>query len=248
MAETKLSDTSKSQTEPDAFANSPVGKDIDLGKEVSNATKQTAKDTESKAAEKNQEKSNVKSIDLGEYEELVDKANSYDLIISDQQIGRQVLDHFRGKAGKAKVPEEEKKQDETVDKESKDPRVDLLLNRLANLEVNAFKQANPDMQEHAKEMQSLISRYGMTLEDAYTFAKAAKSQSKQNGKQNTKATESELEATAEGKDSGIEGSNDDSELEVLQKRINDPKATPHLDDAIDLAIRTAQRMNAKRKE
>lgn len=170
-----------------------------------------------------------------EIDALLEKANNYDLIASDQELSTKIADHFRAKTGTVRKSE----PTPVEPSDEQDPRITELIQRNARNEIALFALSHPDMEEYKNDMSSMINRYGMSLEDAYRFSKSAKQQTVQ------KPTEVAPAApTVETNSSAGIGQDGDSGLADLERRINDPKATPRLDDAIDLAIEAAKLKHA----
>ena len=173
-----------------------------------------------------------------EYSSLLEKANVYDLINADPQLVNSVNEHFRSKTGTPQAPTE----NEVAQQQQADPRFDQLIQenkslreKQASIEINLFRQQNPDMQDVEQEMASMIRQYNMPLNEAYKYAKAAKAQSAppQNLQQEAPAL-----PTAEGKVVGPVPTDLDP-LAVASRKINDPNVTKNIGDAMGVAINAA---------
>lgn len=177
-------------------------------------------------------------LSQAEIDSLRERAANFDTIVADPEISVKVLDHFKAKTGRVSKPvTTETKAPET--KPADDAAYKQLLNRQATLEIDLFKMRHPDMDDVKDNMAKLMTKYGMDLEDAYNFSKSAQAQNSQKS-----ATGGTATPTAEtNKTAGIVSSGDTNFNEV-EKQISDPKATPHLDDAIELAWKTAKKMHA----
>lgn len=172
----------------------------------------------------------VKQISQAEYDTLMQKVANYDLIATDPELATKVMDHFRAKTGK--VAETPKPQPKNIVKESNPEIEDRFMSmsrRQAELEIKLFQKDHPDFEQHKDAMAKLLQRHPtMDLEEAYNFSKGSSSKPEQKSSQQTAVATTETNKTA----AIPESSNAFSDVE---KRINDPKATPHLDDAIAAA-------------
>ena len=174
-----------------------------------------------------------------EYDALQQKSSNYDMISNDPVLASQVLDHYRAKTGRVNQRAVEKPAEEE-EREYNDPRVDEQSRRIAQLEIEAFRAAHPDMKDIEQDMSKLISRHGMSLQDAYKFSRAVKAPAQQNTAVRTSPA---VPTTETNQDAGhIDNSNTD--LSELERQLNDPKATPHMDDVIEKAWKAARKHHA----
>lgn len=190
------------------------------------------------------EKPTTKQLSQKEFDELQQKASNYDLIATDPELAPKVVDHFRAKTGRVgkpmtPAPTEEKPAPSVRDDEA----FQSLARRQAQLEVTLFKKDHPDMDEYKDDMARLMQRHNMDLDDAYRFSKAAKSQALQKPVTAKPAT-----PTAETNGNAGDLENSDTDLGNVEKRINDPKATPHMDDVYALAFQAAKRKLSNQSE
>jgi len=176
-----------------------------------------------------------KTLTQAEYDALQQRASNYDLIAADPELAPKVVDHFRARTGRLGAPVQTPAATPNPATQETNSHIQELVKRQAQLEVQLFKQMHPDMEEVGDDMSKLIHRYGMSLDDAYRFSKAAKAPASQKPAQTPPVA-----PTAETNHSA--GSLDTSAISLAdaEKRINDPKATPHMDDALALAWQTAK--------
>lgn len=173
-----------------------------------------------------------------EIDSLRERAANFDTIVADPEISVKVLDHFKAKTGRVgKQVTTETKAPET--KSVDDIAYKQLLNRQATLEIDLFRMRHPDMDSVKDNMAKLMTKYGMDLEDAYNFSKSGQVQNSQKSADGGTAT-----PTAETNKSAGIGSSGETNFSEVEKQISDPKATPHLDDAIELAWKAAKKMHA----
>jgi hypothetical protein len=225
-----MADTNKEDVPP--ARTSPLGMDPP----VDNVD--TTEDKEEPKEESKQSKDNKLSISQEEIDSLQEKAKNYDLIASDPELATTIADHFKARTGtsrKAKAKAEEP-QEPRID-EATAQRIQELTRRNAQNEIALFRLQNPDMDQYKDNMATLINRYGMSLDDAYRFSKSTVAQTEQKSTKPNPAR-----PMVETNDSaGFDQT--ESDLVDIERRINDPKATPRMDDAIDLAIATAFKKN-----
>lgn len=174
-----------------------------------------------------------------EIDALVEKANNYDLIAGEPELVTRIGDHFRAKTGRVAQPATPAPAtlQEPQDNPDKAAMQELVRRNAAN-EIALFRLQNPDMDTYRDDMVHLISNYGMSLADAYRFSKATKAQQKP-----TTPAQPARPTVETTNPAGIV-QNDEFDLQTVENKIRDPKATPRMDDAIDLAIATARRMHA----
>jgi len=202
-------------------------------------TSKTETEAQTKPEPKVETKTSQRTISQEEFDALSRKASNYDLIESDPELAPKVLDHFKAKT--ANVGRQTQQRQTTQENTSQqDDRMNQALmqqqREIAKMQIRMFEQTHPDMNEYRDEMAKLANRHPtMDLEELYNFSKAAKSQASQKSASPKPAT-----ATAETNDSAgdVEADTDTSEL---LKKINDPKATPRLDDVIGLAWQAAKK-------
>lgn len=180
-----------------------------------------------------------KSLSKEEYDQLVDQVRNYQTIIKEPGLVDTIRDHFRSKALTNNAPPKKDDVKDNPDVLSLKEQNRELTNRLARLEVEHFRKHNPDMDEHREAMAKLLSDHPtLTIEQAYKFAKADKPpQQTQKVVKTTPTTE--ITDTDSGEQS-------DDEFSAYEKQINDPKATPSFDKAIDLAMRAARKIHSKK--
>tara|TARA_R110000751_G_scaffold300963_1_gene413025 strand:+ start:2927 stop:3670 length:744 start_codon:yes stop_codon:yes gene_type:complete len=170
---------------------------------------------------------------------LQQKANNFDMISGDPQLSQHVLDHFRAKTGRtrqqpvaAPVAPEQPQQYQT------DPATQGLIDKQARQEVELFRLKNPDMPQYEQGMAQLLGKYpNMDLQDAYRFSKQATPPASQNP---VVAAPPAVATTETNQNAGIPEPNMTTDFTDIEKQINDPKATPHMDDAILAAFNAAR--------
>ena len=202
----------------------------------SNKTETTKKNDTAASKEPAAESKNVKQISQAEYDSLMQKVANYDLIANDPDLAPKIVDHYRAKAGQARETPKPKSKEEVnkpdVNMEYED-RFKAMSRRQAELEIRLFKKDHPDFDSHKDTMAKLLQRHPtMDLEEAYNLSKGSSSKPEQ------RSEKPKAEATAETNQTAAEESSDD--FSDAEKRINDPKATPHMDDVIDLAWKAAK--------
>jgi len=172
-------------------------------------------------------------LDKATYNQMLENANAYGMIVNDPVIAGQVMDHFRAKTGQVapsvrptELPQSSKELDQLRN------TTQTLVNRLAQMEIESFRREHPDMNEHVDTMKVLVSQHNMDLPTAYKFAKLAKQQ-----QSNTTSSPAPAEPVVEGKQSGAVSSADP--FADLERQINDPKAAPRIEDAVKLAWKLA---------
>ena len=185
-----------------------------------------------------------KTLSQQEYDDLLTKARNYELIEADQELAPKILDHFRAKTGRVRQEQQSNNnQNNNSDNQAMDPRIAKTLEQqqheLARVQIALFEQKNPDMKDYRDDMAKLVNRFpNMSLEEAYSFSKAAKSQAAQKPAPSKPAS-----ATAETNDTA--GNSDtDTDIDAYIKQINDPKATPRMDDVIELAWKAAKKQHS----
>lgn len=183
-----------------------------------------------------------KTLTQAEYDQLMEKASRYDLMANDAELAPKIVDHYRAKTGRIGTPPARKADDDPpIVPNNRNSDVDKeMIRRQAELEIKVFKMENPDMAQYKDDMARLMQRYNMPIEEAYRLSKAAKTQAAQKPveKPNTPA----VPTTETNVNAGDDSVDDLSEVE---KRINDPKATPRLDDAMELAWKAAQKQHSE---
>lgn len=185
---------------------------------------------------------NTLTITQEEYDKLQEAAGRYAMIAKDPQISQQVLDHFKARSGtisrgsprQTNMPQSQ--ENNTTQNNPQTEEMRQMYARQAQLEVELFQMRNPDMKDYQQNMAELIRKYpDMTLQDAYTFSKNAKPQPTEQQKKETTATPT----TETNNAAGIEETSEVSKQQIQQK-IEDRKATPRIEDAIDLAWQAAK--------
>lgn len=214
--------------------SSPLGFDPD----DSAPAKSTApQESPNKSAE---QKPKIPSISQDEIDALTEKASRYDLFINDPVLANKIADHYRAATG---ITAREPARMEQNDEPKEDPRMQALSQKLVQLELAQFHQQHPDLTEYRDDVAALISKYNMPLPEAYKFAKAAKAHTSQTQTKETPATPTSESGVSAGFDR-------DSDLDraKVEKLINDPKATPRMDDAIDAALNYARKVAAQQND
>jgi len=182
------------------------------------------------------------SLSQEEIDALTDKASRYDLFANDPVLASKIADHYRANAGitanKPVTPDLEPSGDDTPVVE--DPRMQALSQKMVQMEIAQFQQAHPDMETVKEDMAALINKYGMNLEDSYKFAMSAKTPT-------TPTPTPTPPAASTTEDGSSAGFDQDSDLDRanVEKLINDPKATPRMEDAIDAALNYAKKVAAQ---
>tara|TARA_R110000782_G_scaffold211669_6_gene299845 strand:- start:1497 stop:2261 length:765 start_codon:yes stop_codon:yes gene_type:complete len=174
---------------------------------------------------------------------LQQKANNFDMISGDPQLSQHVLDHFRAKTGRTRqqpatpapvVPQQQQQQQQY----QTDPATQGLIDKQARQEVELFRLKNPDMPQYEQGMAALLGKYpNMDLQDAYRFSKQATPPASQNP---AVVTPPAVPTTETNENAGIPEPNMTTDFSDIEKQINDPKATPHMDDAILAAFNAAR--------
>jgi hypothetical protein len=179
----------------------------------------------------------LKQMTQAEYDAVMQKVANYDLIANDPELAPKIMDHYRAKTGKARETPKPKDTEENVKPQPTveiDDRFKAMARRQAELELKLFKKEHPDFDTHKDTMAKLLQRHPtMELEEAYSLSKGSSSKPEQ------RPEKPKAEATAETNQTAAE-TESSNELEDVEKRINDPKATPHMDDAIALAYAAAK--------
>lgn len=194
--------------------------------------------TEPKAVEPPASVPRGKTLTQEEYDALQLKARNYELIEADPELAPKILDHFRAKTGRIGQKPEQTNTPVVNNKMTSEVEEQLtnMAKRQAQLEIQLFQQKHPDMEQYRQDMARLINKYpGMDLEDAYRFSKGAQSQPEQKPVQAKPAS-----PTTETNQTSGETETDSIDVSEYEKRINDPKATPHMDDVIAAAWAAAK--------
>lgn len=229
-----MPDQETNQSQP---VSSPLGVDA-------NTTVAPAKPEISETKPDSPKMRNLKEEEFGE---LSRKAAFYDLVANDPQAAQIVNDHFRAKTGR--VTNKPDPKPESKDQAGGDDPIlnhpvvkriieqnQLLTSRMSQMEVNSFRAAHPDMSELETDMARLVQQHGHSLEEAYAIARRAKPLAENNGSKPKPVARptTETSSVTENSDS------DDTDLVKARKIIDDPTATPRLDDAIAKAFKLAQ--------
>lgn len=178
---------------------------------------------------------------------IQEKAANYDIIQNDPELVAKVMDHYKAKLGKAgntskapTPPVGTPEQNEVVEAlKVMSQRLAETTRVAASQELKLFQMQHPDMHEFKDDMAKLVKQYGMPLEEAYRFSKLAKAQEQ---KPDRKAPP--VVPTSETNESAGEDEERDTTFEEVEKQINDPKATPHMDDAILKAYLASKKLHA----
>ena len=209
--------------------------------------KEDTEETDTKTA---QTTTTGRQISQEEYDQLQEIAGRYSLIANDPQLSAVVLDHFRAKSGRLSQSAEPKiDNSKTMQNQQQEEAMAAmpnqeLLRRQAQLEIELFRLRNPDMDSYKTEMASLVSKYPtMSLDDPYKFTQLAKPQAETKAvKENTAAPTTE---TNNGAGNFDKPSNS---LEATMQKIADRKATPRIEDAIEVAWNAAKLQQGEEKE
>lgn len=179
----------------------------------------------------------MKQLSQAEYDAMMQKVANYDLIANDPELAPKIMDHYRGKTGKTRETPKPKNQEENEKPQVNtelDERVKAMSRRQAELEIKLFRKEHPDFDTHKEGMAKLLQRHPtMDLEEAYNLSKGSSSKPEQRSEERKAVATTETNQTAATEESS-------DSFEDVEKRINDPKATPHLDDAITLAFQAAK--------
>lgn len=179
---------------------------------------------------------------------IQEKASNYDIIQNDPELVAKVMDHYKAKLGKANnaPPKASTPPVGNTDQTEVIEALKLMSQRLAETtkvaasqELRLFKMQHPDMDTVKEEMATMVKQYGMDLETAYRFSKLAKAQEQ---KPDRKAPP--VVPTSETNQSAGEDEERDTTFEDVESEINDPKATPHMDDAILKAYLASKKLHA----
>lgn len=179
----------------------------------------------------------MKQLTQAEYDAMAQKVANYDLIANDPELAPKIMDHYRAKTGKPRTTPKPNDQEESVKpqlRDDTDERFRAMSRRQAELELKLFRKEHPDFDQHKESMAKMLQRHPtMDLEEAYNLSKGSSSKPEQRSEQPKATATTETNQTA---------ANDDSsdDFDEIEKRINDPKATPHLDDAISLAWKASK--------
>lgn len=178
-----------------------------------------------------------KTLSQAEYDILAQKATAYDTIANDAILAPKVVDHFRAK-GRVQQPAEPAAAPVAPPAQPEQPSqqaIEAMTRRMAQLELDLFRTKHPDLDEVKDDMVRLLQR-GLSLEDSYRYSKAAKAQTVQS----PAAKQTPAMPTAETNNDAGSSDDPDDNFSAIERKINDPKATPRLDDAISLAWKAAK--------
>lgn len=188
-----------------------------------------------------------KELDEKDYLLLRQKADLFGIIENDPNLHALVLDYVQkaqqtsptAKAPTTPLPPEF----DSLRKENEQMK-EMMKQIVAKEQIRDFASTHPDFTQYKDSMAKLLDKHAtMTLEEAYTFAKSSSKPAQRTGT----ATAGTKLATPEGKNTG--GSvTDSTDLDEMIKKINNPKATPRVDDYLDLAFKAAQRKLASSRE
>lgn len=180
-------------------------------------------------------------------DEIQAKASNYDIIQSDPELVAKVMDHYKAKLGKVgNTPPKPSTPVGTPEQQEVVEALKLMSQRLAETtrvaasqELRLFQMQHPDMKDYQEDMAKLVKQYNMPLEEAYRFSKLAKAQ-----EQKPERKAAPVMPTSETNESAGEDEERDTTFEEVEKQINDPKATPHMDDAILKAYLASKKLHA----
>lgn len=178
-----------------------------------------------------------KILSQTEYDVLAQKATAYDTIANDAILAPKVVDHFRAK-GRVQQPPAEPAAPPAQPAQPEQPSqqaIEAMTRRMAQLELDLFRTKHPDLDEVKDDMVRLLQR-GLSLEDSYRYSKAAKAQAVQS----PAAKQTPAMPTAETNSDAGSSDDPDDNFSAIERKINDPKATPRLDDAISMAWKAAK--------
>jgi hypothetical protein len=187
----------------------------------------------------------TRTLTQEEYDALQENAGRFLMIANDPQLSQTVLDHFRAKSATVsrgspkQVNSQQTQQREDTQVNPDTAAMQEMYRKQALLEVELFRMRNPDLDNYKTEMGALLSKYpNMSLEEAYKYSKQAKPpQAELKPKENTATPTTETNNSA--------GVQDSSDIETVTKKIEDRKATPRIDDAIDMAWEAAKAIHSK---
>jgi len=190
--------------------------------------------------------STAKAISPEEYETLMRKAGNYDMIERDPELVGKIHDHLRAKTGRlpakpVNTPSAQPPVNET-DSYVKDlkEQVNTLTRNQARAEIERFREKHPDLDEYKDEVSRLLN-HGLPLDEAYRYSKAAKPQPSQSPSKAPPV----VPTTETNRNAGAVDATTNDGFAEMEKRINDPKATPRMDDAIEIAYRLAKAKHAE---
>jgi len=184
-----------------------------------------------------------KTLSMEEWNALQEKASRYDYIANDTELATKLVDHVKSKTGQISTrPTNNQPAQQQGATPSVDPTINqlreenrLLAQRQARTEIELFKAKHSDFDQVKDEMARVVNKYpGISIDDAYSLAKSAKQQSSPAPVRENPATPTTETNRSAGQIAGNQS------LEDIKRRINDQKATPRFDDAIDLAFQAAK--------
>jgi len=191
-----------------------------------------------------------------QHQELLTAAQNYQTIVNDPTAHQLVYDHFNGETQEQTSAEPVVSPDGTVS----NPEVTQLSQELAQLKqqyqqglqsitaqqkelglmrVHQFAQQNPDFEQHRTAIGNILQQAPqLGLEQALTLARA---QANTAAPTSPAVDTSPSISTTETSTMGIlpSGGND-TVMEEALRAINDRKATPSIDQAMDIAFRAAR--------
>lgn len=176
-----------------------------------------------------------------EHNALLEKANIYDTIAGDETASGLVRDHFQGRTGQAapaptEVPTGDDERYNALEAKYETGQK-ALMETVGRLQISEFQRTHPDLEDHRQHMGSLMTKNNMTMEEAYDVAKAMKVQ--QPPPSNQPGPAPVAAPTTEGRQAAPLPGEPVDALAAAEAKINDRSATPRIEDAFDLALKTA---------
>lgn len=189
--------------------------------------------------------SGQKVLTEAEHTDLLERASAFDIVERDPKLAEMVSTYLKDK-GAQPTPVD----DPTNPVSQPNPEIEqmkksnqAMMNELLNLKVNTFRTAHPDMKgELEQRMAVLCNSHNHDLDSAYIIAKA-EAQAVVKPTVAPVPTAPTTEVGGPGEITG--GSTSDALLEQARKLIDDPKATPRIEDAFDIALATAKQLHGE---
>lgn len=246
-----------SQTQPQAQPQqeSPEAQQSVLGVDPEPAAEQAPPPATEAAEQQTQEpRQQVREVPEEDYQRLLQGSRAFEMIENDPAIASTVQDYFRHKRSDTPMQTQEptqqpqNQQPDPVQSELQSLREEYQNNIqsmgrvIANMQVQQFRQQNPDMDNYRQQMHEYITKHNMPLDRAYELAKleAAKTST-------PPATRGAHPAapTTEGRGAGSASSLEGDVLQSARAMIDDPKKPKMgIDEAFDIALKAAQQHHA----
>lgn len=183
--------------------------------------------------------SNVRNIEEVEFLRLKEQSDLYEIIRNDPEVHSQVSDILNRRVNgrpASKPATSDTNGGASIEQLRQDNNEmrRLLQETVAGIQIRDFAASTPDFQQQRGKMAELCKRHpSLTLPEAYALAKGHAAP-----QASAPAAKAPLQ-TAETKSGGVPRETD--ELAAVQRRINDPKATPRTDDYIREALEAARK-------